>query len=88
VEYTAPLMADLRGWLETTHRRISGRSDMARAIRYSLNQWDALTLILRDGRACIELGSRTCDAAHGLGPAQLDLRRLRRWRRASRRLPA
>jgi hypothetical protein len=25
---------------------------MAKAIRYSLNQWDALTLILRDGRAC------------------------------------
>jgi transposase len=54
VEYTAPLMADLRSWLETTLRRISGRSDMAKAIRYSLNQWDALTLILRDGRACID----------------------------------
>jgi transposase len=54
VEHTAPLMADLRGWLETTLRRISGRSDMAKAIRYSLNHWDALTLILRDGRACID----------------------------------
>jgi len=31
--------------------RISGRSDMAKAIRYSLKRWDALTLVLRDGRA-------------------------------------
>jgi transposase len=54
VEHTAPLMADLRGWLETTLGRISGRSDMAKAIRYSLNHWNALTLILQDGRACID----------------------------------
>ena len=27
---------------------------MAKAIRYSLKRWDALTLVLRDGRACID----------------------------------
>ena len=54
VEHTAPLMADLHAWLETSLRRISGRSDMAKAIRYSLNHWNALTLILRDGHACID----------------------------------
>lgn len=53
-EHTAPLMAALHGWLETTLTRISGRSDMAKAIRYSLSRWDPLTLILRDGRACID----------------------------------
>ena len=53
-EHTAPLLADLHGWLQTTLGRISGRSEMAKAIRYSLNRWDALTLILRDGRACID----------------------------------
>lgn len=47
-------MADLHAWLETSLRRTSGRSDMAKAIRYSLNHWNALTLILRDGRACID----------------------------------
>ena len=35
-------------------RRISGKSDLAGAIRYTLNRWDALTLVLRDGRACID----------------------------------
>jgi transposase len=28
--------------------------DLAKAIRYALSRWDALTLILRDGRACID----------------------------------
>ena len=47
-------MAELRDWLETTQGRISGRSDLAGAIRYALSRWSALTLILRDGRACID----------------------------------
>jgi transposase len=51
---TAPLLADLRTWLEKTQMRISRKSDLAGAIRYSLSRWDALTLILRDGRTCID----------------------------------
>ena len=34
--------------------RISGKTQMADAIRYMLTRWDALTLVLRDGRACID----------------------------------
>ena len=51
---SAPLFADLRNWLEQTLTRISGKSDLAGAIRYMLSRWDALTLMLRDGRACID----------------------------------
>ena len=54
VAHTAPLMTEFRNWLDATRSRISGRSDLAAAIRYSLSRWDALTLILRDGRACID----------------------------------
>ena len=54
VEHTAPLMSNLRDWLDATLARVSGRSDLAKAIRYALSRWDALTLILRDGRACID----------------------------------
>nr|WP_137179226.1 transposase [Roseomonas sp. AR75] len=50
---SAPVMADLRAWLEATLRRISGKSDLAKAIRYALAQWGALTTVLRDGRACL-----------------------------------
>ena len=52
--HTAPLITELRDWLDATRSRISGRSDLAKAIRYALSRWDALTLILRDGRACID----------------------------------
>ena len=50
---SAPILADLHAWLETMQRRISGKSDLAKAIRYTLAQWGALTLVLRDGRACL-----------------------------------
>jgi transposase len=54
LERTAPAMAELRAWLAATQARISGRSELAGAIRYTLSRWDGLTLILRDGRACID----------------------------------
>ncbi len=50
---SAPLMADLHAWLEATRRRISGKSDLAKATRYALARWSALTTVLRDGRACL-----------------------------------
>jgi transposase len=51
---SAPLFTDLRAWLEKTQARISGKSDLAAAIRYTLTRWTALTLVLRDGRACLD----------------------------------
>lgn len=50
---SAQVMADLHAWLEATLRRISGKSELAKAIRYTLAQWSALTTVLRDGRACL-----------------------------------
>ena len=52
--HSAPLFSDLRTWLETTLSRVSGKSELAGAIRYMLSRWNALTLVLRDGRACID----------------------------------
>jgi len=51
---SAALFTALRQWLEKTQARISGKSDLAAAIRYTLSRWNALTLVLRDGRACID----------------------------------
>jgi hypothetical protein len=53
-EQSAPLFADLKGWMEQTLRRVSGKSDLAGAIRYALSRWDALSLVLRDGRVCLD----------------------------------
>jgi transposase len=51
-EHTAPLMVELRHWMDATLPRIPGRSELAKAIRYTLSRWEALKLILADGRAC------------------------------------
>ncbi len=51
---SAPLFAELRTWLDKTHARIPGKSELAGAIRYTLTRWEALTLVLRDGRACLD----------------------------------
>ena len=51
---SAPLFTALKHWLEDKLGRISGKSDLAGAIRYTLARWDALTLLLRDGRACLD----------------------------------
>jgi transposase len=51
---SAPLFTDLRAWLEKTQAHISGKSDLAGAIRYTLTRWNALPLVLRDGRACLD----------------------------------
>ncbi|NYS11443.1 IS66 family transposase [Achromobacter xylosoxidans] len=45
-----PLLQDLRTWLETTLLTLSMHSDTARAINYALNQWQALTRYVDDGR--------------------------------------
>jgi transposase len=51
---SAPLFAGLKGWMDQTLVRISGKTELAAAIRYALARWDALTLVLRDGRACLD----------------------------------
>ncbi len=52
--HAAPVLAELRTWLEAARSRIPGRSELAAAIRYALSRWDALTLVMRDGRACLD----------------------------------
>ena len=51
---SAPLFTEMKDWLDTNLNRIPGKSTLAGAIRYTLKRWEALTLILRDGRACID----------------------------------
>jgi transposase len=51
---STPLFAELRIWLDKSLARIPGKSDLAGAVRYTLTRWQALTLVLRDGRACLD----------------------------------
>jgi transposase len=56
---TMPLVEVLAVWLKQQLARISGGSDLAKAIRYGLNHWDGLSRFLDDGR--IEMDSNTVE---------------------------
>ena len=47
---SAPLLEELRAWLELTATKVLPKSPMGQAITYVLNQWVALTQYLKDGR--------------------------------------
>jgi hypothetical protein len=56
-----PLVEALHIWLNEQLGRISGRSTLAKAIRYALNHWSGLILFLDDGR--LELDTNTVERA-------------------------
>jgi transposase len=49
-----PLIEALHRWFTASLQRVSGRSDIAGAIRYALWRWQALTRYLDDGRLAID----------------------------------
>ena len=49
-EKAAALVEELRAWLELTATKVLPKSPMGQAITYVLNQWEALTRYLEDGR--------------------------------------
>jgi hypothetical protein len=51
---TAPLIADVKTWLDATLLRVPRRGDLAAAIRYALIRWTALTRYVDDGTVEID----------------------------------
>jgi len=51
---TMPLLVSLKAWLETTLPKLSGKSDLAAAMRYTVSRWEALTRYIHDGRIEID----------------------------------
>lgn len=56
---SAPLVADMRAWLEQQAARVSRKTPVGEAIRYALRHWDGLCVFLEDGR--IELDSNAVE---------------------------
>src|SRR6478672_6527684 len=54
---SAPVVEKLRGYLEKIRGELLPKSPGARAVRYALNQWDALTRVLTDGDLEIDNGA-------------------------------
>jgi transposase len=60
-KHTATLVAALKAWLEATLPKLSGKSELAGAMRYALNRWPALIRYLDDGR--LEIDNNTAERA-------------------------
>lgn len=58
-EKTKPLAEALKAWCQARLAEVSGKSPIAAAIRYTLNQWDGLVRFIDDGR--IEIDSNTIE---------------------------
>jgi transposase len=54
-----PLLISLKVWLEQTLLQVSVKSGIAKAIKYSLTHWQALTRYCEDGR--IEVDNNTAE---------------------------
>ncbi len=52
-EQSKPLVDALETWLREQRDRVSAKSEIAKAINYSLNRWAAFTRFLDDGRICL-----------------------------------
>ena len=57
----APLLTELRAWMEKTLRSLSPKSETAEAIRYALSRWRALTRYVDDGH--IEIDNSAAERA-------------------------
>ena len=57
----APILAAFKDWLESTLMQVSQKSELAKAIRYALSRWAALTRYCEDGR--IEIDNNAAERA-------------------------
>ena len=52
-ELSAPVLADLKGWMQAERRKLSRHSPVAKAMDYMLRRWDLFARFLDDGRICL-----------------------------------
>lgn len=60
-EHASPRLESLAGWFDGLLTKLSGKSDMAAAIRYARSRWTALTRYTDDGR--LEISNNAAERA-------------------------
>jgi transposase len=56
-----PIVEALHGWLQDQVKRVSGSSDLAKAMRYAIRHWPGLAVFLDDGR--VEMDTNVVERA-------------------------
>ena len=80
---SAPIIADMRPWLEEMLPKLPRSSNTAEAIGYTLNHWKGLVRFLEDGR--IELDNNTVERSIRPLTLQRNYAKRRIMRRCQRR---
>ena len=52
-ELSAPVLADLKQWMEAERRKLSKHAPVAKAMDYMLRRWERFARFLDDGRICL-----------------------------------
>ncbi len=52
-ELSAPVLADLKNWMQAERRKLSRHSPVAKAMDYMLRRWELFARFLDDGRICL-----------------------------------
>ena len=52
-ELSAPVLADLKDWMQAEPRKLSRHSPVAKAMDYMLRRWELFARFLDDGRICL-----------------------------------
>ena len=52
-ELSAPVLADLKDWIQAERRKLSRHSPVAKAMDYMLRRWELFARFLDDGRICL-----------------------------------
>jgi transposase len=60
-ERSRPIVEALHGWLQDQVKRVSGPSDLAKAMRYAIRHWPGLVVFLDDGR--VEMDTNVVERA-------------------------
>jgi len=60
-ERSRPIVDALHGWLQDQVKRVSGSSDLAKAMRYAIRHWPGLLVFLDDGR--VEMDTNVVERA-------------------------
>ena len=60
-EHALPLLEQLKAFLETSLRQVSGKSALAKAIRYALSRWKQLSLYITNGQ--LEMSNNAAERA-------------------------